>query len=523
MGWDVEEPKKKDNGDKTLKILIVFIIILIILIGILLAALYYVKANTFVFSVDGKSKQITSKLMQEYNGTTFYNIQEMANLLGCDFHAGGEYKEYAKDDDKCYIVNQNETASFYLNSNKVCKVKVGEYTEDYKTFNCSYNITKINGEFYAPIDAIKIAFGVTIDSKPKKMIVLTLPYIVQTVDKRINPDEKNPIYNSLQNEDFENQKALLYGYIIACKKESELYSVKSLSTGMEIISDKYKKITFLEETKEFLVNNSVDKYGIIDENGQNKVEQIYDSIKVINTNPKLYLVENNEKYGVINKDGKVIVYAEYTKIGIEGKNYSNISNQYVFLNSVIPVQKGEKFGLYDINGEKILDVNYNGIGCDEDSIKTSVEEKILTPVISVEECNGIVVKNGETYDLFLVNTRKLISLKVKNIYSMIENGKTVYYMTYKENEMKLIDSLIKLGYLKEEGIETKENTQNDNKENNTINTTINNEAINTEGKTVVENSMNATNNIGNINSIQNINITEQSKNQGNVAINNQAK
>ena len=35
---------------------------------------------------------------------------------------------------------------------------------------------------------------------------------------------------------------------------------------------------FIEETKEFLVTNSVNKVGIIDENGQNKIEQIYDSI-----------------------------------------------------------------------------------------------------------------------------------------------------------------------------------------------------------------------------------------------------
>ena len=474
MGWDMEEePKKKKDSDKTLKILLVFIIMLTFLIVAIIALLYVIKANTFVLSVDGKSKQITSKFMKEYNGTTFYNIQEMASILGCDFHAGGEYKEYAKDDDKCYIVNQNETASFYLNSDKVCKVKVGEYTEDYKIFNCSYNTTKIDNDFYAPIDAIEIAFGITIESAPKKMEILTLSYIVQKIDKKINPDEKNPIYNSLLEEDFENQKALLYGYVVACNKQSELYSVKSLSTDMEIISDKYKKITFLEETKEFLVTNSVDKVGIIDEDGENKVEQIYDSIKVINTSPKLYLVSDSEKYGVIDKNGKTIVHTEYTKIGVDNTKFTNIQNQYILLNKVIPVEKDGKYGLFTTDGEKVLDVTYAGIGCDNKEVRMSEseEEKNVSPVVAIEECNGVVIKNGENYDLFLLDTKQLVSLKVSNIYSIKEEGKTNYFMVYKEQEMNLIENLIKLGYIKESNVNVKENTDTEENKNALTNTT----------------------------------------------------
>ena len=471
MKWDVEEPKKKDNTDKILKLLIVGIIMLIVLIGAMLAALYYVKLNTFVLTVDGKSKPISSKLMKEYNGTTFYNIQGMASLLECDFHAGGEYKEYAKDDDKCYIVTQNETASFYLNSNRVCKVKVGEYTEDYKIFNSNYNTTKINGEFYAPLDAIEIAFGIQIESGLKRMDIITLSYLVQKIDRRINPDEKNPIYNSLSEEDFENQKALLYGYIVACNKESKLYNVKTISTDMEIISDKYKKITFLEETKEFLVTNNVDKVGIINEDGENRVEQIYDSIKVINTSPKLYLVQSGEKYGVIDAEGKTIVHTEYNKIGIDNTKFTNVQNQYVLLNKVIPVEKDEKYGLYTTEGEKILDISYAGIGCDNKSVKVGEEQKTVLPVVAIEECNGVVIQNGENYDLFLIDTKQLVSLKVSNIYGILENGKINYYMIFKEKEMNLIENLIKLGYIKEENVKKDEESVLDN--NNSITNTAN--------------------------------------------------
>ena len=473
MGWNAEETKKKDGSDKIFKILILSIIILTIIIATIIALLYFVKINTFVLTIDENSKQIPSKLMKEYNGTTFYNIKEMASLLGCDFHARGEYKEYAKDDDKCYIINQDETASFYLNSNKVCKVKVGAYTEDYKIFNCTNNTTQIDNEFYAPIDAIEIAFGITIKSEPKRMNILTLSYIVKKVDKIINPDEKNPVYKSLIDEDFENQKALLYGYIVLCNKKSELYSVKSLANDMELISDKYKKITFLEETKEFLVTNSVDKVGIIDKDGENKVEQIYDSIKVINTNPKLYLVEKDKKYGVIDADGKTIVHTEYNKIGIDNTRFTSIQNQYVLLNKVIPVENDNKYGLFTVEGEKILDVIYTGIGCENKSVRIADTEKTVLPIATIEECDGVVIKNGEYYDLFLLDTKQLISLKVTNIYSVKESGKTFYYIVYKEQEMNLIENLIRLGYIQDDNIDVKENkSENNSSVTNTTNLVI---------------------------------------------------
>ena len=116
------------------------------------------------------------------------------------------------------------------------------------------------------------------------------------------------------------------------------------------------------------------------------------------------------------------------------------------------------------------------------------------PVIEIEECNGIVVKNGENYDLYLIDTKQIVSLKVTNIYSIIENGKINYYMIYKEKELNLIENLIKLGYIKENQVEDDENKSETNQvgvNNNVSNTITNNKSVNTTNNMNTDNTNNS--------------------------------
>lgn len=450
MEWDVEEPKKNNKGDLTSKILIAIMIFLVIVIGVIIALLYTIKSNTFILSIDGKSTKFSDKLIKTEANNTYINIQELSGLLNYEYHSG-EYKVYSLDADKCYIKSEEETASYYLNSNRICKLKVNDISEDYEEFYCSTNIIKIDDEIYAPIDAIDIGFNVSISLSEKKMSITTLSSLVATAEKTLNQNEESSIYSSLSEQTLDNKKALLYGYIIANKSDSNLYSVISLDSGKEIIPDKYNNITFLENTKEFLVTNNLEKMGIIDGDGQNKIEQIYDSIKVINNDPKLYLVGLNEKYGVIDENGNTIIHTEYETIGINNSEnkYTEVKNQYILLNKLIPVSRNNKYGLIDIEGNVVLDIKYDGIGCYMTSVEIGGASKSVTPIVLIEECNGIVIKNGEAYDLFLSEDEKIISLKVTSIYSIKENGKNNFYMIYKDKEINLIDKLIELGYIED--------------------------------------------------------------------------
>lgn len=470
--WGTEEKKKE--SDVTRKILVAIMILLLIIIFVIIALLLNIQKNTFKVIKDGEEVTNTSDLIKTVGNTTYISIQDFAKIVGAEY-SKGEYKVFSSDEDKCYIKSTTETASFYLNSNKVCKLKVNDLSENYDVFTFNDNIIQISGKFYAPIDAVKVGFNVKIQLTQNRMLITTLDKLLKNIDSSLNENAKdeNATYSSLLEEEFDNQKAVLYDYIILSKKDSGLYSLIK-TNGEQILPDKYKNIKFLESTKEFIVTNSLDKMGIVDQNGKNKVEQLYDSIKVINSNPKLYLVELNEKFGVIDENGNTIVYPEYDNIGVDTTVYKDLQNQYILLNNIIPACKDNKYGLFDVKGNKVLDVNYDGIGCGLNSVDVGGTTKAVSPVVEIEDCNGIVIKNGEDYDLFLLNDKKLVSLKVSSIYYISNSGQKEYYMIYQDKELNLIERLIKANIIKEKNNDN--GSENNTIENNT--NTIQNNAIN---------------------------------------------
>lgn len=474
--WKAEEKNKK--SDVTKKILVAIMALLLLIIVVIIALLYSIKSNTYTIVVDGKAVSNDKGLLMEANNNKYISISDLAEILGYEYHIG-EYKVFSSDEDKCYIQSTNETASFYLNSNKVCKLKVNAFTEDYDIFKFENNTIMIQNKFYAPLDAIEVGFNVKIQETQKGMNIISLNQLLTNYNSSLNKDANKETYASLLEESFDNQKAILYDYIILSKKGSGLYGVVT-TTGQEILPDKYKSITFLESTKEFLVTNSLNKMGIVDENGRNKIEQIYDSIKVIDKEPKLYLVETNKKYGVIDENGGTIVYPEYDSIGADITKYKDIQNQYILLDSIIPVNKNGKYGLFNITGEKVLDIKYDGIGCELTSTEIDGVTKAVNPTVAIEECKAIVVKTGKAYDLYFVKDKKLVPLKVSSIYYINNNGKPEYYMVYKKQELNLIERLIKAGVIEDP---EKENTNTPNVENNTVDNTVNNIVGNTMNNT----------------------------------------
>ena len=254
--------------------------------------------------------------------------------------------------------------------------------------------------------------------------------------------------------------------------------------------NKYKKITFLETTKEFVVTNSQDKMGIVDSEGKNKIEQLYDSIKVINSDPKLYLVQSEQKYGVLDEKGQTVVYPEYDSIGADTTVFKNLQNQYVLLDSVIPVCKEKKYGLFDVKGNKLLDVKYDGIGYEKTSADISGTTKTVNPTVEIEDCNGIVIKEGETYNIYIIGNEDITKLRVESIYYLSNNGEKTYYMVYNGKEINLIDRLIEAKIIKEKTTkdETTSVTENitNTVENNTANTNIITNSANSINQNVVQ-------------------------------------
>ena len=477
MGWSSDEPQNNNKMETSTKILIAIIVCVVLIIVLILILLFNIQTNTFNLLIDGKAKENydISKLIMNVDDITYINIEEFAKLVGYEYH-GGEYKAFTIEDDKCYVQGIEETASFYANDNKVCKLPLNALQEEYREYAIKNTIKVKANKMYAPIEAINLAFNVIVDKKEKSLSIYTLSGLVASYDKNV----KDWGYSGISDQNFENQKALLYGYIIV-NKENGLYKIIDSKNTKEIVPDKYKAIEFSENTQEFLVTNSLGQVGIINLDGTTKIEPTYESISILDKNEGLYLIQKNEKYGVIKSGNATVIPTEYDSIGLTNLSSNSIlDNKYFIYDKLIPVCQNNKWGAFDKNGNLVLKLEYDGIGCINTSVEINGVKKTVEPVFLIEECKGIVVEKNKKYKLLDITGKELISTEVDAIY--IYEGTTDkkynYYMLYKNQELNIIDELIKAGL-----IENSENEDIGNNTENNINTNfINNTANQTANK-----------------------------------------
>jgi len=477
MGWSSDEEKTTKKGMETSsKILLAIIACLVLIILLIVVLLLNIQANTFMLSIDGVSKENYNidSLIAKVDDTTYVNIEEFAKIVGYEYHKG-EYKAFTIEDNKCYVQGTNETATFFLNDNKVCKLPLNELTSDYSEFTVENVIREINEKMYAPIDAINLAFNVQITERENSLTIFTLNYLVTWYDAKV----KEWGYTGISDQNFENQKSLLYGYLIV-KKENGLYKIIDINNTKEIVSDKYTSIQFTENTKEFFVTNSLGQVGIINLDGTTKIEPIYESISVLDKNSDLYLIQKDKKYGVVKRGNITIIYPEYDSIGMGVTNMtSNVESQYLILDTLIPVLKDNKWGTFEKEGNKIIEVEYDGIGCNITTLELNGTKKVVEPVLYIEECEGVVVKQGEKYKLLDITGKELISTALDAIYKIenTENEEYNYYMAYNNQELNIIEELIKAGL-----IEDKANSSTTSNNNAVVNNSITSNTTATQNK-----------------------------------------
>jgi len=336
---------------------------------------------------------------------------------------------------------------------------------------------------YAPIKAINLGFNVVLDEADNYFKVYTLDYLVTLYDTKV----KQWGYTSIAEQSFENHKSLLYGYLIV-KKEDGLYKIIDNNNTKELVSDKYNKIEFIENTEEFFVTNSLGQVGIINLDGTTKIEPVYNSISVLDKKADLYLIQKDTKYGVVKSGNITIVFPEYDSIGLK----TNIAtdSQYLILDTLIPVCKNNKWGAFDKSGAQVYKTEYDAFGCNITTVEVNGVKKAVTPVLSIERCNGTIVKKADKYGVLDLNGNELVPIAVESIYQIenVEDEEQKYFMIYNKEELNVIERLVKAGLIEEKTEEIEEKVENiitdnsvvvdvtsKNEVGNTISTSINNE------------------------------------------------
>lgn len=439
-GNNYNQTEEQKKVKKWMKLIGIILMLLLIASICMIIYIYYLQSEQLKISIDGsKNSKATNPLKNEIifeNGQIYVPIRDFASYVNYD-SSNGIYKQYSEDITTCHVKNENEVASFTLNSNKISKLSL--LTNEIETFEIDSPVIIQNGKLYTTMEGASIAFNISMsyDEKSNKITIYTLPYLAMTYSGQY---QNSAILEG--NNAFNNQKALLYGMIVIKNAENN-YGVYNFSNQTEVLGTKYSDIEFVESSKEFIVTTQENKKGIMLSNSTTKITPQYDSIKLIDKTNDLYLVENNSKQGVINGNESIIIYAEYDKIGIDSTSYDdNIENYYVLYNKCIPVCKNNKWDLFDKTGKKISKVQYDDLGC---SVGAQSNDKEAGAVLLIPKYEAIVVKLGNFYGIIDAKGNELMQPVLQSVYSIKTREEITYNMVYEDRVFDVIAYIRRMG------------------------------------------------------------------------------
>ena len=359
------QKKEKSKGQKMILILLVLLISILI---IMISALFLLKSDgnnkntlTVIFNNNNIPMQnYPDMVITDENQKLYISIKYVTELLGYEYLRGA-YLEYAEDNSKGYIENENkEIIGFEADSNKIYKTTKDSYT-DYEYYTLNNNIIKSNDKLYISLEDLNVGCNLVYSySKESNQIMInTTDDIIGVYEEKIEEEQKEIELSYETN----NKKAILYNMIIASNKNGKMGVVDG--NLKSIIGYKYTTIDFNEYGQNFIVSNE-DEYGILSKEGNIMVELKYEDIQLINYSPLLYQVKLNNKYGIINDKGQLILNTEYDKIGcfenLDANQSTLIIKNVINNQDGLVVCKDNKYGIVNLkNGEVIADCGVDKI------------------------------------------------------------------------------------------------------------------------------------------------------------------
>ena len=447
--YDEEQTRNEYNKNNKLnKILIISIVLVAIIIISLIIGITVLSSNPSKLTVNlnGRANANLSnmlELIENTDGTVKINapIKEFAKVLGYDAY-NGEYLSTSTDTDKCHVINNEEAAIFYLNSNVINKKDLTVTNSEYESYTIGNNVFEKDGVLYVDDTGLTTAFNLSISysSKGKILNIYTLDTLVETAKNRaINTYGKEGIDET----SLANKKAILDGMLVIVQggnSSNKKYGVIDYSTGETILELRYDNIKYIPTKSEFFVKLN-NKVGTTDKYGQEKIKANYDNLVLIDKEKDLYLAQNNNLYGVVDGIGKTIIYLEYNQIGIDVSQYTQnqVKSGYVLLNKLIPVKQGNKWAIYNTEGTKLTDFIYDKIG----SI-TSNNSATTYNLLTIPESYTIVVGRDKGYNFIGLDGAEIFkNVLFTDAYIRVSSGLTQYFMVWNEKEYNIIDMIAK--------------------------------------------------------------------------------
>ena len=429
------QSKEQNNKKTTTKIILISIIVLVIAIISVMVYLMYVQSNILRLSIDGQSNdKLKELLIIEDDGTIYAPIKEVARYFGYESY-NGEYSDKSEDRSKCYVQSEKEVANFILNSNKVYKLDLTNSTDNYEYVYSDKPVKANGGVLYATSEMIEDAFNVSFEynKEENKITILTMPYLLEFYSSKVLDYGYTGI-----NEMFANQKTVLNDMLVVQKGNK--YGVIDI-TGNAILETKYDNITYIPNVGDFFVESGK-KVGIISKNSKTKVQIDYDSIELMDSDLELYVAKKDNKYGVIDFKGNEKIFIENDEIGMNISNFekNNIKNKYILAGNLIPARRDKLWGLYDKNGNLVVEFQYDSFGYVASSNKNAYN------LLVIPDYNVIVACKDKKYTLLSSTGQELFASPVADdIYMTISENVKHYYISVNDRTMDATVYLDKIG------------------------------------------------------------------------------
>lgn len=432
---------KPSNSNAKKYILIGLIIsVALLLIVLVLSVLYSgMKPKNLKLVVNGNSINFSQDTFLMENNKIYVSLKDIANVIDYRYYEGG-YREFTQDKSICYLQSEDEIVVYELGKNTIRKT-LNDKNILYSEFDITEPVKKNNDKLYCLASDLRIGCNIAIsyNQSTNQIDINTL----EDLYTKYNDNAKQNKYTNVKelDDNFNNKKAILYGMMVVSDTSKEdsnsrgnaKYGVISLDGTKTYLDIKYNEIDFVEILQQFIVKGE-NKFGVVDNKGTQKIKLEYDGIKLFSGINKLYYAEKNNKKGILDEDGEALgenLYVEFDELGINASLFpnDNIENSMLLYNSCIPAKRGEKWGLFNIEGELVSKFEWDEFGfrANKDDRNNSSNSKNILLVPNME---GIVVcKNGK-YGIIDTEGNLLAVPEFDRIYSETVGGKEKYYLQY---------------------------------------------------------------------------------------------
>lgn len=177
------------------------------------------------------------------------------------------------------------------------------------------------------------------------------------------------------------------------------------------------------------------KYGLIDLEGKEITDPIYDDISAVIYKEGMFLVEQDEKQGVINLNGVNVIDVEYDNITVD--NYYNVDSKYQKTGFIVCNigENGYRYGYIDYKGDVILDTEYTEI-----SRITEIDDDNNIYLIAYKDGQAGVLKNKK--QILNHEYEGIIYNATNNVFTVQRNGK--YGLVDMDGKIKIEPQYTKL-------------------------------------------------------------------------------